>query len=52
MINAVPHGHLHMGQGDDKSLAILVRMWDSQRKPVTRFSDMPVCNIATAEKLF
>jgi hypothetical protein len=40
-------------KGDDKSLAILVRMWDNcQRKPVTRFLDMPVCNIATAEKLF
>ena len=38
---------------DDKNFAILVRLWDDQLcKPVTRFLDMPVCNIGTAEKLF
>lgn len=38
---------------DDKNFAILVRLWDDELgKPVTRFFDMPVCNIATAEKLF
>ena len=38
---------------DEKNFAILVQFWDDeQRKPVTRFLDMPVCNIGTAEKLF
>ena len=40
-------------KGDVKHLVIFVRMWsDILRKPVTRFLDMPVCNIATGEKLF
>ena len=39
--------------GDDKNFAILVRLWDNDLgKPVTRFLDMPVCNIATAMRLF
>ena len=38
---------------EDKNLAILVRMWDSNLgKPMTRFFAMPVCNIGTAEMLF
>lgn len=38
---------------EDKNFAILVRLWDENlRKPVTRFLDMPVCNIGTGEKLF
>ena len=38
---------------DDKNFAVLVRLWDNQLgKPVSRFLDMPVCNIGTAEKLF
>ena len=38
---------------DDKNFAILVRLWDENLgKPMTRFLDMPVCNIATGEKLF
>ena len=38
---------------DDKNFAILVRLWDENLgKPITRFLDMPVCNIATGEKLF
>ena len=38
---------------DDKNFAILVRLWDDEQgRPVTRFLDMPVCNIGTAEKLF
>ena len=37
----------------DKNFAILVRLWDSKEgKPMTRFLDMPICNIATAEKRF
>lgn len=40
-------------QVDRKYFAILVRFWDEEkRRAVTRFLDMPVCNIATAEKLF
>ena len=38
---------------DDKNFAILVRLWDENvGKPVTRFLDMPICNIGTADKLF
>ena len=38
---------------EDKNFAILVRLWDEkQGKPMTRFLDMPICNIGTAEKLF
>ena len=38
---------------DDKNFAILVRLWDSKLgRPVSRFLDMPVCNIGNAEKLF
>ena len=38
---------------DDKHLAILVRLWDNDLgAPVTRFLNMPVCNIGTATKLF
>ena len=38
---------------EDKNFAILVRLWDDKLgKPVTRFLDMPVCNIGTADKLF
>jgi hypothetical protein len=38
---------------DDKNFAILVRLWDNQLgKPASRFLDMPICNIGTAEKLF
>ena len=38
---------------EDKHLAILVRLWDDELgKPVTRFLDMPVCNIGTAATLF
>lgn len=37
---------------DDKNFAILVRVWDDQLgKPATRFLDMPVCNIGTADNL-
>ena len=37
---------------EDKHLAILVSLWDDELcKPVTRFLDMPVCNIGTAAKL-
>lgn len=38
---------------DDKNFAILVRFWDINReKPVTRFFDMPISNIADAATLF
>lgn len=38
---------------DDKNFAILVRLWDEKLgKPVTRFLDMSVCNVGTADKLF
>jgi hypothetical protein len=38
---------------DDKNFAILVRFWDkNQEKPVTRFFDMPISNIADAATLF
>ena len=38
---------------DDKNFAILIRLWDDLLgKPVTRFLDMPVCNIGTANILF
>ena len=38
---------------DKKYFGILVRYWDdSLGKAVTRFLAMPVCNIATSEKLF
>ena len=34
-------------------LAILVRLWDDELgKPVTRFFDMPVCNIGRVEVIF
>ena len=37
---------------DRKYFAILVRFWDDvQSQPVTRFFEMPICNIATAENL-
>ena len=40
-------------QVDRKYFAILVRLWDDKVVHcVTRFLAMPVCNIATAEKLF
>ena len=36
-----------------KNFAILVHLWDEkQGKPMTRFLNMPICNIGTAEKLF
>ena len=38
---------------EDKNCAILVRLWDEKHsKPMTRFLDMPICNIGTADKLF
>ena len=38
---------------DDKNFAILARLWDEKLgKPVTRFLDMPICNVGTADKLF
>ncbi len=38
---------------ENKHLAILVRFWDDKLGiPVTRFLDMPVCNIGTASNLF
>lgn len=38
---------------DDKNFAILVRLWDENvGQPITRFLDMPICNIGTADKLF
>lgn len=38
---------------DRKYFAILVRYWDDViGQAVTRFLGMPICNIATAEKLF
>ena len=38
---------------DDKNFAILVHLWDEMLgKPVTRFLDMPIFNIGTAENLF
>lgn len=43
-------------EGNDKvskNFALLVRLWDETLgQPVTRFLDMPVCNISTAENLF
>ena len=37
----------------DKEVAILVRVWDHDiNRVATRFLDMPVCNIPTAENLF
>ena len=40
-------------QIDKKYFAVLVRYWDSKVHHVaTQFLAMPVCNIATAEKLF
>ena len=40
-------------KGDKKYFALFVRMWDNTiGRPVTRFLDMPGCNIATASKLF
>ena len=36
-----------------KNFAVLVRQWDNDLgKPMTRFLDMPVCNIGSAENLF
>ena len=32
---------------EDKNFAIVVCLW-----PLTRFLDMPVCNVGTAENLF
>jgi len=38
---------------EDKNFAILLLLWDDDLgKPSTRFLDMPVCNIGTAENLF
>ena len=38
---------------NDKNFTILVRLWDKNLgKPMTRFLDMPICNIGTGEKLF
>lgn len=38
---------------DDKNFAILVRIWDkNQEKPVTRFFDVPICNIGDAATFF
>ena len=40
-------------KGDKKHFSIFVCMLDNIiGRPVTRFLDMPVCNIATASKLF
>ena len=40
-------------QVDKKYFAVLVRYWDDKVNHVaTRFLAMPVCNIATAEKMF
>ena len=38
---------------EDKNFAILVHLWDDDLgNPLTRFLDMPVCNVGTAENLF
>ena len=38
---------------DNKNFAILAHLWDERlEKPVTRFLDMPACNVGTAEDLF
>ncbi|XP_041358912.1 uncharacterized protein LOC121375499 isoform X1 [Gigantopelta aegis] len=40
-------------RGDNKNLAILVRCVDDEiEQTVTKFLDMPVCNLANAENLF
>ena len=38
---------------EDKNFAIVVCLWDEDLgRPLTRFLDMPVCNVGTAENLF
>lgn len=40
-------------KGTSKYLVLLVRLFDDQlQKPHTRFLDMPVCNIGTAQSVF
>lgn len=38
--------------GCDKCLVVLVRYFDMQHGAITRFLDMPVCNVGTGEAIF
>lgn len=37
--------------GCDKCLVVLVRYFDMQHWAITRFLDMPVCNVGTGEAI-